>query len=148
MSIYDFEVKDYTGKVVKLEEYKGKVLLIVNTLDEEEITADEIGEDGEVTDMGFNPAVKIASRIFNSVNERLVLIALVFLVLAGCSLASELGLGCTLQSVRFSVEEHDGCLYASRRGVWCGWNAVIEEVCVLVRQWVCLAREQPAPRLE
>ena len=31
MSIYDFEVKDYTGKVVKLEEYKGKVLLIVNT---------------------------------------------------------------------------------------------------------------------
>lgn len=31
MSIYDFVVNDYTGKPVKLEQYKGKVLLIVNT---------------------------------------------------------------------------------------------------------------------
>ncbi len=29
-SIYDFEVKDLTGKPVKLEQYKGKVLLVVN----------------------------------------------------------------------------------------------------------------------
>lgn len=31
MSIYDFEVLDYKGNTVKLENYKGKVLLIVNT---------------------------------------------------------------------------------------------------------------------
>ncbi len=31
MSIYDFEVLDYKGNNVKLEKYKGKVLLIVNT---------------------------------------------------------------------------------------------------------------------
>ena len=31
MSIYDFEAKDYKGNLVKLEEYKGKVVLIVNT---------------------------------------------------------------------------------------------------------------------
>ena len=30
-SIYDFEVKDLAGKTVKLSDYKGKVLLIVNT---------------------------------------------------------------------------------------------------------------------
>lgn len=30
-SIYDFEVKDLSGKTVKLSAYKGKVLLIVNT---------------------------------------------------------------------------------------------------------------------
>ncbi|MES2621166.1 MAG: glutathione peroxidase [Bacteroidota bacterium] len=30
-SIYDFEVKDLSGKTVKLSNYKGKVLLIVNT---------------------------------------------------------------------------------------------------------------------
>ena len=29
-SIYDFEVKDLAGKAVKLSDYKGKVLLIVN----------------------------------------------------------------------------------------------------------------------
>jgi len=29
-SIYDFEVKDLTGKPVKLAQYKGKVLLVVN----------------------------------------------------------------------------------------------------------------------
>ena len=29
-SIYDFEVKDLAGKTVKLSDYKGKVLLIVN----------------------------------------------------------------------------------------------------------------------
>ena len=31
MNIYDIEVKDRNGENVKLEEYKGKVLLIVNT---------------------------------------------------------------------------------------------------------------------
>lgn len=30
-SIYDFEVKDISGKTVKLSDYKGKVVLIVNT---------------------------------------------------------------------------------------------------------------------
>ena len=31
MSIYDFKVKDNMGKEVSLSDYKGKVLLIVNT---------------------------------------------------------------------------------------------------------------------
>ena len=31
MSIYDFEVLDYKGNPVKLEKYRGKVILIVNT---------------------------------------------------------------------------------------------------------------------
>lgn len=31
MSIYDFKANDYKGNEVSLEEYKGKVLLIVNT---------------------------------------------------------------------------------------------------------------------
>ena len=31
MSIYDFQAKDYKGNEVSLSEYKGKVLLIVNT---------------------------------------------------------------------------------------------------------------------
>lgn len=31
MSIYDFEVKDTQGNLVSLSEYKGKVLLIVNS---------------------------------------------------------------------------------------------------------------------
>ena len=31
MSIYDIEVTDVTGNTYKLEKYKGKVLLIVNT---------------------------------------------------------------------------------------------------------------------
>lgn len=31
MNIYDFEVNDYKGNKVKLSNYKGKVLLIVNT---------------------------------------------------------------------------------------------------------------------
>ena len=33
-SLYDFSVKDIHGKTVKLERYKGKVLLIVNTASE------------------------------------------------------------------------------------------------------------------
>jgi glutathione peroxidase len=31
MSIYDFEVKDIDGEVIKIDQYKGKVLIIVNT---------------------------------------------------------------------------------------------------------------------
>ena len=31
MNIYDFEANDYKGKLIKLEEYRGKVVLIVNT---------------------------------------------------------------------------------------------------------------------
>ena len=31
MSVYDYIVKDYSGKNVKLSKYEGKVLLIVNT---------------------------------------------------------------------------------------------------------------------
>ena len=31
MSIYDFKVSDYKGNEVSLDQYKGKVLLIVNT---------------------------------------------------------------------------------------------------------------------
>ena len=31
MSLYEFKVNDYTGKEVSLDQYKGKVLLIVNT---------------------------------------------------------------------------------------------------------------------
>ena len=31
MSIYDIEVKDVDGKPYQLDEYKGKVMLIVNT---------------------------------------------------------------------------------------------------------------------
>lgn len=31
MNIYDFKVRDNTGKEISLEQYKGKVLLIVNT---------------------------------------------------------------------------------------------------------------------
>ncbi len=31
MSIYDFEVKSISGEVIKLNQYKGKVILIVNT---------------------------------------------------------------------------------------------------------------------
>ncbi len=31
MSIYDYTVKDAEGKDISLKEYKGKVLLIVNT---------------------------------------------------------------------------------------------------------------------
>ncbi|STY43783.1 Glutathione peroxidase homolog BsaA [Listeria grayi] len=31
MTVYDFSAKDMAGKEVKLEDYKGKVLIIVNT---------------------------------------------------------------------------------------------------------------------
>lgn len=31
MSIYDYKVKDQNGEMISMEEYKGKVLLIVNT---------------------------------------------------------------------------------------------------------------------
>ena len=31
MNIYDFEANDYKGNLIKLEEYRGKVVLIVNT---------------------------------------------------------------------------------------------------------------------
>ena len=49
MSIYDFEVKDTQGNMVSLSEYKGKVLLIVNS----------------ATKCGFTPQYTELNEIFN-----------------------------------------------------------------------------------
>lgn len=53
MSIYDFEVKDTQGNVVSLSEYKGKVLLIVNS----------------ATKCGFTPQYTELNEIFNEFKD-------------------------------------------------------------------------------
>lgn len=55
-SIYDFKVKDVSGKEVDLSEYKGKVLLIVNTASECGFTPQYKGMEeirNEFKDSGF-----------------------------------------------------------------------------------------------
>lgn len=53
-SIYDFEVKDLAGKPVKLSNYKGKVLLIVNT----------------ATACGLTPQLNGLQKIYEQYRER------------------------------------------------------------------------------
>ena len=53
MSIYDFEVKDTQGNMVSLSEYKGKVLLIVNS----------------ATKCGFTPQYTELNEIFNEFKD-------------------------------------------------------------------------------
>lgn len=53
-SIYDFEVNDVAGKPVSLSEYKGKVLLIVNT----------------ATECGFTPQYKELESIYERYREK------------------------------------------------------------------------------
>lgn len=56
MAIYDYEVKNYKGETVNLDEYKGKVLLIVNTATKCGFTPqyDELEElYGKYKDKGF-----------------------------------------------------------------------------------------------
>ena len=54
MSIYDFEVKDNKGKMVKLSEFKGKVLLIVNT----------------ATGCGFTPQYEGLQSLYDKYNKK------------------------------------------------------------------------------
>ncbi len=54
MSIYDFVVKDNKGEDVRMEEYKGKVLLIVNT----------------ATGCGFTPQYDGLQDLYEKYNER------------------------------------------------------------------------------
>ena len=54
MSIYDFEVKDNKGKKVKLSEFKGKVLLIVNT----------------ATGCGFTPQYEGLQSLYDKYNKK------------------------------------------------------------------------------
>jgi glutathione peroxidase len=54
MSIYDFKMKDYTGKEVDLSIYKGKVLLIVNT----------------ATKCGFTPQYDGLEALYKEFHER------------------------------------------------------------------------------
>ena len=54
MSIYDFVVKDNKGKDVRMEEYKGKVLLIVNT----------------ATGCGFTPQYDGLQDLYEKYNEK------------------------------------------------------------------------------
>jgi len=54
MSIYDFKVKDTKGSLVSLEDYKGKVLLIVNT----------------ATGCGFTPQYKGLQELYDQYKER------------------------------------------------------------------------------
>lgn len=56
MAIYDYEVKNYKGEIVNLADYKGKVLLIVNTATKCGFTPqyDELEElYGKYKDRGF-----------------------------------------------------------------------------------------------
>lgn len=54
MSIYDFKVLDYKGNVVSLSDYKGKVLLIVNT----------------ATGCGFTPQYEGLESLYKELNEK------------------------------------------------------------------------------
>lgn len=54
MSIYDFKVKDANGADVELSEYKGKVLLIVNT----------------ATGCGFTPQYQGLQHLYEKYNEQ------------------------------------------------------------------------------
>ncbi len=54
MSIYNFTVKDKSDKDISMEEYKGKVLLIVNT----------------ASKCGFAPQLKILEEINNELKDR------------------------------------------------------------------------------
>lgn len=54
MSIYDFEVNDGEGNAVSLSQYKGKVLLIVNS----------------ATKCGFTPQYTQLNEIYNEFNEQ------------------------------------------------------------------------------
>ena len=54
MAIYDFEVNNYKGEKVNLNEYKGKVLLIVNT----------------ATKCGFTPQYDELEELYEKYNEQ------------------------------------------------------------------------------
>ena len=54
MNIYDFTVKDRDGKDVNLADYKGKVLLVINS----------------ATECGFTPQYKGLQEIYNKYHEK------------------------------------------------------------------------------
>ncbi len=54
MNIYDLEVKDKDGKVVSMEDYRGKVLLIVNT----------------ATGCGFTPQYEGLQSLYNKYQDK------------------------------------------------------------------------------
>lgn len=54
MNIYDFEVRDAKGAEVSLADYKGKVLLVVNT----------------ATECGFTPQYKALQELYDRYKER------------------------------------------------------------------------------
>ena len=54
MNIYDLEVKDKDGKVVSMETYRGKVLLIVNT----------------ATGCGFTPQYEGLQSLYNKYQDK------------------------------------------------------------------------------
>lgn len=53
MSIYDYKAKDVNGKEVKLSDYKGKVLLVVNT----------------ASDCGFTPQYEGLQNLYNKYKD-------------------------------------------------------------------------------
>ena len=54
MSIYDYQIKDIKGTMVSMEEYKGKVLLIVNT----------------ATGCGFTPQYEELQTLYNKYQDQ------------------------------------------------------------------------------
>ena len=54
MSIYDFKMKDYQGNKVSFEQYRGKVLLVVNT----------------ATKCGFTPQYSELEELYNKYNKK------------------------------------------------------------------------------
>ena len=54
MGIYDFTVKDASGKEICLEDYKGKVLLVVNT----------------ATGCGFTPQYESLEELYEKYSEK------------------------------------------------------------------------------